>query len=67
MTAYMLAPNGEWAKMNTVNSQADMTSGSTSISAEVAGVKGNTYKFEVTVTFANETTTITSDAVMIVE
>ncbi len=67
VTAYMLAPNGEWAKMNTVNSQADMTSGSTSISAEVAGVKGTTYKFEVTVTFANETTTITSDAVMIVE
>ena len=63
----MLAPNGEWVKMNTVNAQADMASGSASVSAEVAGVKGTTYKFEVTVTFANETTTITSDAVMIVE
>ncbi|WP_294553369.1 S-layer homology domain-containing protein [uncultured Pseudoflavonifractor sp.] len=66
VTAYMLAPNGEWVKMNTVPDTDTMTSGAASISTDVAGVKGTTYKFEVTVTFANETTTITSDAVMIV-
>ena len=66
VTAYMLAPNGEWVKMNTVNDTDNMASGTATISTDVAGVKGTTYKFEVTVTFANETTTITSDAVMIV-
>lgn len=66
VTPSMLAPNGEWIKMDAVDKQFDMSAGSAAISVDTLGVKGTTYKFEVTVTFANETTTITSAAVMII-
>ncbi|MCQ4866572.1 hypothetical protein, partial [Pseudoflavonifractor phocaeensis] len=65
VTAYMLS-GGEWVKMNNITDQDTMTSGTAAISTDIVGVKGTTYKFEVTVTYSNETTTITSDAVMIV-